>query len=220
MNANRGHEYLLSRWNTKSPASYFTNIDRFRTLSDIALLSTSEGQWFKCSTLAQEFIFINHCNVFPHHSTPMAVTEVLISSLFWMWCPISSSQPWRLNWLKQTCGNKYISRLLSEYPINYRIFNSLLVFSILPMTSWERFTTRGVWSTKQMIKLVGMTLNTKKMLIKPNEIILKLKLLQFLTPGHRPSSGIIWNAVTVFMIKKKIKKAWLTLTYSSEANYS
>lgn len=51
-----------------------------------------------------------------------------------------------------------------------------------------------------MIKFVGMSKNTKKMFTKSSEIILKLKLLPFLTPGDRLWSGIIWNAVTVFMI--------------------
>lgn len=112
-NGKRGHEYPLSHWNTKSPDSYFTNIDRFRTLSDIALLSTSEGQWFRCSALAQEFIFINHCNIFPHHSTPMAETEVLISSLFWMWWPISSSLPRRRSWID--CSKPVATNMLPNY---------------------------------------------------------------------------------------------------------
>lgn len=72
-------------------------------LSDIALLSTSECLWFRCSTLTPEFIFMNQRNVFHHHSTLMSETEVLISSLFWMWwCPILSLQVRSQRWSDYT----------------------------------------------------------------------------------------------------------------------
>lgn len=98
-----GLQWITPCRSHQTQASHFTNIDRFRALSDIALLSGC--LWFRCGALTPEFIFLNSHNVFHHHSTPMAATEVLISSLSWTcWSLISSlqlrSQRWTTpNWL-------------------------------------------------------------------------------------------------------------------------